>query len=84
MSQCTCKQALPASEIGEIAVPNYKDRSVKVYRFDTLCPVHRVISAVNGISVEPRAKEKKKVDKPLSAREKRLKAHKERQKRRTP
>lgn len=81
MSQCTCKQALPPSDIGEIAVPDYKARTVKVYRFDMLCPVHRVISSVNGVPLKPREVVKKDVDKPLTAREKRLKAHKERQKR---
>lgn len=82
MAECTCKQALPPAEIGEIAVPNFKDGSLKVYRFDQLCPVHRIITAVNGVPIEPREKEKKEVDKPLSPREKRLKAHKERQRRR--
>ncbi len=82
MTKCTCKQALPSHEIGEIAVPNYKDRTVKVYRFDTRCPVHRVISAVDGVPLETREVEEKEVDKPLTPREKRLKAHKERQQRR--
>jgi hypothetical protein len=68
---------LPRSEIGEIAVPDMDKRSVFVHRFDMLCPVHRVITAVNHVPLETREFAEEVVDTPLTAREKRQKARRE-------
>ena len=76
MISCTCNRALPASQIGEFAVPNMKERSVRIVRFDMTCPVHRVISAVNGVEIPVSVVDDSPIDKPLTAREKRQKAHK--------
>ncbi len=76
MDKCTCNQAIPREEIGMLAYFDSKQGKIIAHRFDSKCPVHRVISAVNGVPVETRKVEKIVVDKPLTAREKRQKAHK--------
>lgn len=76
MDQCTCNQAIPREEMGQLAFFDKKEGKVVGFRFDAKCPVHRVISAVNGIPVPVREVEQKDVDKPLTAREKRQKARK--------
>lgn len=81
MDKCTCNQAIPREEVGMLAHISPSGK-VTSYRFDTKCPVHRVISAVNGVSLETRKVVEKSVDKPLTARQKRQKAFKERAKQR--
>lgn len=76
MSECTCNQAIPRSEIGQMVYWDPAQKKHVGLRFDQKCPVHRIVSAVNGVPTEPRQKEEKVVDKPLTAREKRVKARK--------
>jgi hypothetical protein len=76
MDNCTCNQAIPREEMGQLAFFDKKTGKIEGYRFDAKCPVHRIISAVNGVPVEVRQVEEKVVDKPLTAREKRQKARK--------
>jgi len=73
---CICGKVV-TDRIGEIAVPNRKERSIKVYRFALDCPVH----GIKVLEGEDRSV-KKPVEEPISRAEQNRINRQERRKRR--